>query len=393
MNQQGKNAIAYRINKFSITLYRHLRQQEGSLFLSPFSVFSCFTMVYAGARGETEKQMARALCLPVNRRSLHETLGSLIKELNAASGKEDSQLSVANALWADAGCSFFPEFLDLLKTMYGSELQALDLEKDPENACRVINQWIEKHTQKRIREVAHPGIFGPLTRLVLTNAVFFKGQWALPFDEAFTEPAPFKISPESGYGSSINVLMMRQREAFPYMEAGGFQVLELPYESPELSMIVFLPKKETDLPNFETSLTLEKLTESLKSLRTQEVEVFIPKFQFTSEFSLVEPLGSMGMRDVFNYKAADLSGMTDEKALEISEAIHKAFIDVNEEGTEAAAANLLAGCLAYDEEPPKPVPIFRADHPFLFLIRDIRSESILFMGRVADNSAFEQWDL
>jgi len=389
MNQQEQKSIAYRINQFSIALYRHLRKQEGSLFLSPFSVAGCLTMVYAGARGETEKQMARVLCLPGNQESLHETLGGLIREMNGAPGTEDSQLSVANALWTEVGCSFFPEFLDLLKTMYGSEPHALDFEKDPETACRVINEWIEKHTQNRIRGMAHPGMFGPLTRLVLTNAIFFKGQWALPFDETFTELAPFKVRDESGHGSSVDVWMMGQTEAFPYMEAGGFQALELPYESPELSMIIFLPKKEADLPNFEASLNIERLTESLKSLQTQEVQVFIPKFQFTSEFSLVKPLSSMGMRDLFNYKTADLSGMTDEKELEISEVIHKAFIDVNEEGTEAAAANLLAGCLADDEEPPKPVPIFRADHPFLFLIRDIRSESILFMGRVADDSAFE----
>ena len=215
-----------------------------------------------------------------------------------------------------------------------------------------------------------------MTRLVLTNAIYFKGKWATQFKESQTKNAPFTLL----NGDKVEVPMMNQTEQFPYMEAEDFQAIELPYMDKELSMIIFLPKQIAGLQEFEQKLTLENLSQWQSQLGKREVIVFMPKFKMTSEFSLATVLKSMGMTDAFNANAADFSGMTGKKDLCISAVIHKAYVDINEEGTEAAAATAVT--MKLTSIGPSQTPVFRADHPFVFFIRDNHTGSILFIGRV-----------
>ena len=369
------------LNAFALELYQKLKEQDGNLFLSPFSISTCLAMAYAGARAQTATQMARALGFPLDQEPLHRTLGSLIQKLHAEGHQRSHQLVVANALWGQEGYGFLNEFLALLRTRYGSRLREVDFETRTEAARRTINRWVEEQTREKIKELIGPGMLDPLTRLVLTNAIYFKGNWRSPFDEDATHPAPFHLNAGPPGSDDVDVSMMTQIESFCYLKAHDFQALELPYDGESLSMVIFLPERVDGLGDFERSLTPDNLAAWLSRLDAHEIEVSLPKFTMTSGFRLSAILRSMGMVDAFTMGTADFSGMTDREQLAIAEVIHKAFLEVNEEGTEAAAATAteMLGCA----EPPS-TPVFRADHPFVFLIRDVRSESILFMGRVVD---------
>ncbi len=374
------------LNAFALALYQKLKEQDGNLFVSPFSISTCLAMAYAGARGETATQMAQALRFPLDQERVHPTLGRLLESLNAEQRERTYQLVVANALWGQRGYGFFRDFLDLLRTRYGSELHEVDFATGAEAARQTINEWVEEQTREKIKDLIGPGMLDPLTRLVLTNAIYFKGRWRSPFEKDATHPALFHMTAGPPGSDDVDVPMMAHTEDFGYMEGEGFQALELPYEGDAFSMVIFLPKRPDGLEGFEQSLTSDNLTALLPRLQIQEVQVFLPKFKMTSAFQLSEILRSMGMMDAFTLGTADFSGMTDREKLAIAEVIHKAFIEVNEEGTEAAAATAteMLGCA----EPPS-TPVFRADHPFVFPIRDVRSESILFMGRVVDPRSSE----
>jgi len=241
---------------------------------------------------------------------------------------------------------------------------------------------VEKKTNNKIKNLIAKGVLDSMTRLVLTNAIYFKGNWHSQFQEDRTRPAPFTLL----NGDRVEVPMMNQTAEFGYMETEDFQALELPYVDNELSMIILLPKQTDGLTKFEQTLTLENLSQWLSKLHKREVIVSIPKFKMTSQFSLASVLKSMGMADAFNQAKADFSGMNGKKDLFISAVIHKAYVDVNEEGTEAAAATAVT--MRLTSIGPDQTPVFRADHPFLFLIRDNHSGSILFIGRVM-NPAYQ----
>ena len=388
-NEQESKSLTDHLNAFTLDLYQKLQEQEGNLFLSPLSISTCLAMAYAGARGETEAQMARALHYPFEQEQLHLMFGKLIQDLNDASAKGNYSLVIANALWGLKGYEFAPHYLELIKTRYGSELQGLDFQREAQAACQKINQWVAEQTREKIREIINPDALNDLTRLVLTNAIYFKGSWSTPFPESGTSPEPFKIKAGSS-SDQVDVSMMAITTSPGYMEGEGFQALELPYQGGELSMVIFLPQEIEGLANFEQSLTPSNLRAWLSRLQGQKVEVYLPKFKMTSEFQLAEVLQSMGMVDAFKLGAADFSGMTDEKDVGISDVFHKAFVEVNEEGTEAAAVTgEPCEALCLDPEPPPPPPVFRADHPFFFLISHISTESILFLGRVEDPRMFE----
>jgi len=256
--------------------------------------------------------------------------------------------------------------------VYGAGLREVDFIKQTGAAGRTIDRWIEEQTKGKIKDLLAGGALDSDTRLVLTNAIYFKGDWASKFKKEHTKDAPFKLSA----GKSVQTPMMNQTEKFGYAETEDLQVLRMPYVGGELSMVIFLPKKLDGLAAVEKSLGKTGLDALLKSLDRQKVGVFLPKFKMTSMFDLSKVLPAMGMRDVFDVKKADFSRMDGRKGLYISAAVHKAFVDVNEEGAEAAAATFFAvrWNLAH--------PVFRADHPFLFLIRHEKTGVILFMGRV-----------
>jgi len=359
---------------FALALYNTLREQEGNLFFSPYSISTALAMTYAGARGVTEKRMAGVLNFSGDQNQLHSVFAHLQTQLNAEQEKGDVQLNIANALWPEKDYSFLKDFLDLTNKYYKAPLISVDFKNTPEQARIQINKWVEQKTNNKIQDLIKPGILNPLTRLVLTNAIYFKGDWAIPFRERSTHDAPFWLNSDN----SVTVPLMSQEEYFRWGKHEAMQLLELPYAGNSLSMIILLPNEVDGLPALEASLTQDNLASWLKSLKKRELRIFLPKFKMTSEFNLSRMLGAMGMPDAFTTNA-DFSGMTGTKELFISAVVHKAFVDVNEEGTEAAAATAVTMRMTAVATPP---PEFRADHPFLFLIRHNPSGSILFLGRV-----------
>jgi serpin B len=365
-------------NAFAVALYHQLSHQAGNLFFSPESISTALAMAYAGARGDTGSEMAKALHFTVPPGQLHPAMGALLRDLNAA--HSDYQLSVANALWAQQGYTFLDQFLNLLKTDYGAGLQQVDFKGAPEAARSVINQWVEQKTQDKIKDLLAPGAVRPDTRLVLTNAIYFKGNWQTQFDKAQTRNEDFYLSQTKSAAAPL----MHREGSFGYFDGGTFQVLEIPYKSKALSLIVLLPKERSGLPGLEDSMTPSNMQQWLSRVApVPKVIVTIPKFKSTQEFELSNALRALGMPQAFG-AGADFSGMTGKRDFAISAVIHKAFVDVNEEGTEAAAATAVTMRALAMRAPGPPPPVFRADHPFIFLIRDNGSRSILFMGRMTD---------
>jgi serpin B len=335
-------------------------------------------MTYAGARTETADQMAKTLHFPLGQERLHPTFAALQQELNAPGKKRGYELSVANALWGQKGYGFLPQFLQVTRDNYGAGLNEVDFVRATEEARKTINAWVEKETKDKIKELLKPGVLDVDTRLVLTNAIYFKGDWAKQFKKDQTRDEPFRIAA----GKSVKVPMMHQYEApFGYFESDTLQALQLPYEGKELSMVVLLPKKVDGLPELEKSLTADRLADVISKIREQDVNVALPKFKVTAEFKLNDELAKLGMPLAFTMGRADFSGMNgDREKLFISAVVHKAFVDVNEQGTEAAAAT----GVVIKTQSARIVPTFRADHPFLFVIRDNRSHGILFLGRLVN---------
>lgn len=364
-------------NEFAIDLYQQLKGKEGNLFFSPFSISTALAMTHAGARNNTEAEMAKVLHFTLPQDKLHPAFASLVNGLNDGGKKGDYEMAVATALWIQKDYKLLDEFLGLVKKNYGAGLNSVDFVKATEDCRKTINNWVEKQTKDRIKDLVAPGILTADTRLVLTNAIYFKGMWLVKFDKAKTKAQPFFITPDK----KKNVPMMKQEEEkFGYTETDEVQILELRYQGKALSMLVILPKKNDGLADVEKSLTADKLGGWTKRMFPTGVMVSLPKFEYTTDFMLGKALQAMGMTDAFSGKA-DFSGMTGNKELQIAEVIHKAFVKVDEYGTEAAAATAVGGMLG---EAPSEPPVFRADHPFLFLIRDNASGSILFMGRVVE---------
>ncbi len=399
----GQQAVVEGNNEFALELYAKLRAQEGNLFFSPYSISTALAMAYAGARGETESQMAKALHFPITKpigppvvgqdpnkkageakqawceQGFHREFGTIVEDLNVRGAKGGYELSVANALWGQQGYGFLAEFLELIKNSYGGELNEVDFVNACETARQTINSWVEKQTKDKIKDLIQKGMLNSMTRLVLTNAIYFKGNWARQFEKDKTKESPFTLIS----GEKVNVPMMNQTAEFNYMETEDLQGLELPYVNDELSMIILLPRRIDGLSSLEETLVLEKFSGWLGELGKRKVIVSVPKFRMTSQFGLADVLRSMGMTDAFSRKA-DFSGMNGKRDLFISAVIHKAYVDVNEEGTEAAAATAV---VMITSAMPGQLPVFRADHPFLFLIRDNKTGSILFIGRAMNPSA------
>jgi len=372
-------AIVKGNDAFAFDLYAKLREKGGNLFFSPESISTALAMTYAGARGETAEQMAKTLHFTLKPDQLHPAFRTLIEELNGAGKKRGYLLSVANALWGQKGYSFQRDFLELTRKNYGAGLREVDFAGDTEAARKSINAWVEKETKDRIKDLLQPEVLDSSTRLVLTNAIYFKGDWDRQFKKDLTRKEPFHLSADK----KIDVPTMHDTGHFKYLDGESFQALEMPYKAKELSMVVLLPKKIDGLGELEKALTPGKVAEWLPKLRQQEVAASLPKFKATSEFSLADTLSAMGTKQLFRQGTADLSGMNGQRNLFVSAVIHKAYVEVNEEGTEAAAAT---GVIVKEDAAPVRAE-FRADHPFFFLIRDNHSGSILFIGRVVNPQA------
>jgi serine protease inhibitor len=356
---------------FALDLYRELRGDEGNLFFSPYSISAALGMTYAGARGNTGAQMARVLHFALDQDRLHPAFASVEARLGAVQDRGDVRLRVANSLWPQEGYPLLDEFLALTERFYGVVITPLDY-NEPEVARRTINAWVEERTEGRIEGLIPPGTL--LALLVLVNAVAFKGNWARQFDEGLTRDAPFWLTAKD----QVRVPLMQQLGTFGYAQVDGLHILELPYAGDDVSMVVFLPSEIDGLAALEDSLNVESLNRWMGRLRASEVQVYLPRFEMRCGFRLGARLKAVGMTDAFD-DSADFSGIDGTLSLYISAVLHQAYVDVNEEGTEAAAATAV---VMAPKGIPLPSPTFRADHPYLFLIRERTTGSILFLGRV-----------
>jgi serpin B len=379
-------------NAFALELYAQLArvnpekdQKAENLFFSPFSIHSALAMTSAGARGSTLEQMGRTLHLTLPQERLHAAYGQWVQTLGAPPplfrrGEVPFELVVANALWAQGGYPFHEPFKETLARHYKAGFNEVDYVRDTEGARKAINAWVEKQTREKIKELVPPGLLSEMSRLVLTNAIYFKSRWAEEFNEKFTKPLPFHLLG----GRDKDVPMMYQQDRFNYGQTDNAQVLELPYKGHVLSMIVLLPKKNDGLAELEKGLTAGSLAAWTGTMERRKVKVTLPKFKMTSELRLSDVLKSMGMADAFEMKKADFSGIATAEPLFISEVLHKAYVDVNEEGTEAAAATAVVMMAGSEAPKPEEPVVFTADHPFVFLIRHNNSGTVLFMGRVTN---------
>jgi serpin B len=369
---------------FAFELYQALKGQEGNLFYSPYSISLALAMTYAGARGETAQQMADALQFILEQERLHPAFNWLDAELaqrgEGAQGKdgEGFRLNIVNAIWGQKNYEFLTEFLDVLAENYGAGLRILDFIAEAEKSRVTINDWVSDQTEGRIEDLIPEGVINEWTRLVLTNAIYFNAAWAYPFDEDMTADGTFYLLD----GGQVTVPMMKQTESFGYTDGGGYQAIELLYDGGELSMVILLPEAG-QFEAFEEGLGAQQVTNIVSRLQLTEVALTMPRFEFDSEFGLKETLAGMGMPIAFSPDDADFSGMTGNRELVISDVVHKAFVAVDEAGTEAAAAT--AVIMTNTAVPPPPVEV-TIDRPFIFLIRDIETGAILFVGRVLNPS-------
>jgi len=364
---------------FAFDLYQALRGEDGNIFYSPHSISLALAMTYAGARGETAQQMADTLHFYLSQDTLHPAFNSLDIELGergeGAAGKdgEGFRLNIVNAIWGQKDYSFLPDFLDVLAENYGAGLRILDFVNETEKSRVTINDWVSDETEERIKDLIPPGAIDAATRLVLTNAIYFNAAWQYPFNESATADGPFYTLD----GGQVTVPMMKQTESFGYTTGEGYRAVELRYDGRELSMVILLPDAG-QFGAFEENLQTERVSEIINSIRNAQVLLTMPKFEFDSSFGMKDTLAVMGMPIAFS-GGADFSGMTGKPDLFIDEVLHRAFVSVDEAGTEAAAAT--AVIMKETAMPAEPVEV-TINHPFIFLIRDIETGAILFVGRV-----------
>jgi serpin B len=363
------------MNAFTTASYKQLTRGDANLILSPFNIATALSMALAGARGQTAAEIQSVLHLHYDP-TYDAALGALLAELAKAGNTGGNQLHTANGLWVQKGFAILPAFENTLTNNYHAPLTPLDFMANPEAARSQINRWTEEHTKEKIRNLFPAGSLDAQTRLVLTSAIYFYGKWQEPFVTSRTQPAPFTLPA----GATTQADFMNQTSHFGYAETPAAQILEMRYAGSGIAFDVLLPKTLTGLPDLEKSLTFESLTGWLGDLPSRNVQVSLPKFRAESEFSLRKTLSTMGMPTTFT-DTADFAGIDPKRGLAISEVVHKAFVDVAEQGTEAAAATgitMRATAMRVSEQPV----VFRADHPFLFLIRDTRSGVVLFIGRL-----------
>jgi serpin B len=370
---------------FAFDLYQALREKDGNLFYSPHSISLALAMTYAGARGDTAQQMADTLHFNLSQDNLQSAFNNLDIELGkrgeGAQGKDGGgfRLNIVNAIWGQKEYSFLPAFLDVLAENYGAGLRIMDFIEETEKSRVTINDWVSDQTEGRIEDLIPQGAIDELTRLVLTNAIYFNAAWQYPFNEDMTVDDLFYLLD----GRQVTVPMMKQTESFGYAEGEGYKAVELLYDGGELSMVILLPEAGL-FKAFEEGLQAQQVDAIIDGLQRTRVTLMMPQFEFDSDFSLRDTLAEMGMPVAFT-ENADFSGMTGKRDLLISDVIHKAFVAVDEEGTEAAAATaVIVGVTSAPIEPPVEVTI---DRPFIFLIRDIDTGAILFVGRVLNPAA------
>lgn len=361
-------------------LYRFLAgREQGNMFLSPYSIAAAMAMVTAGARGESAAQLHTVLHTATLGENLHPAFNALDHALAASAPKDGAapfELATANSAWAQAGFAFERAYLETLARYYGAGVHLADFERKTEAARAAVNDWVEERTKDRIKDLLPKGSVDALTRLVLVNAIYFKADWLSPFAKESTAPGPFTTLA----GARKDMPMMHQTASFAYAKGNGLEALELPYAGNAVSMVVLLPAAGA-LKEVEPRLATDAAT-LMAGMKSTRAVVTLPKWEFTSSFALRDAFTTLGARDPFDPGLADFSGMDGKRDLYVSDVFHKAFVRVDEKGTEAAAATgAVVGATSAPVDPPVQ---FTVDRPFVFLIRHRESGAVLFAGRVTD---------
>lgn len=378
---EGVSNVINASNQFAFDLYSRLKDenQGKNIFFSPYSISTALSMVDDGASGKTAEEIHSVFHFPVDDSIRRSSYAAVYNELNPAN--VDYKLLTANALWIQKDFPILKSYTNTIEKYYVGKATNLDFAGGTEQARNTINSWVEDQTNNKIKDLFPPGSLTSLTRLVLTNAIYFKGDWVKQFDKSLTKNEDFRV----GEGTTVKIPMMQrtdEKAIYNYTETNEIQILEMLYKGGKLSMLVLLPKSD-DLNSLEKSLSLEKLNELRSNLSEQRVDVYMPKFTFSTKYTLNDDLTKMGMPSAFNPNTADFSGIDGARDLFIQIVIHQAFVSVDEQGTEAAAATGVGVGMAIAPQHK----IFRADHPFIFIIQDIENGDILFLGRVANPSS------
>ncbi len=374
MSKNEIKDIVNGINTFALDLLHELRMIDENLFFSPFSIHACVTMAYAGAAEKTADEIKNVFKLSLKNDLLHPIYKVYLNSLKLQDKGDGLELHIANSIWVAIGLKLLDDYLNTIKDNYGENIFEVNFLVG--SAIQQINAWVQEQTKGKIDKVADS--LDPNTKLVLINVIYFKGLWLIPFKKNNTKDLPFTLKD----GRKKDVPMMFEHKGFNYLEGSNFQLLEMKYKNTRFSMVILLPKTNRDLEFFEKQLTIDQLDNMLKESKLQSVLVYVPKFEFETEYKLNRNLNNLGMREAFLKEGADFSGMTGKKDFYIDLIIHKAYIKVDEEGTEAAAITAIV--MAPTGGLPPPSPTFKADHPFLFFILDKQNGGILFMGRIND---------
>lgn len=363
-------------SEFAFDLYKAIiGEKDGNTFFSPFSISQALAMTWAGARSSTESEMADVLRFTLSQGELHPAFNRLDLDLESGADEGAFEMNIANSIWGQYDFEFLQSFLDVMEQNYGAGLRLTNFRDDPEGSRVEINDWVEDQTNDRIEDLIPQGVITEITRLVLANAIYFLSDWVKQFEHNSTRDRQFTLLD----GSEITAPIMYQDAYFNYSEGDGWQAVEMPYVGNTSSMVVILPEIER-FGEIEQNLDSAMLDEIIGGMESKIVDVYFPKFEFVRDFGLSRTLSDMGMPSAFIYGRADFSGIDGPRMLFIQDVIHKAFVKVDEEGTEAAAATGVVvglGCAPIED-----LVVFKADHPFIFLIRDINNGSILFLGRV-----------
>jgi serpin B len=383
--QNTKETLAENNSVFALALYQRVNKTAGNLFYSPYSISEALAMTYGGAKEATATQMASVLRFSLSPQNLHPAFNSI--DLDLASRGQGAQgadgkgfkLNVVNAIWGQKGFKFTTEYLDLLAQNYGAGMRIVDYKNASEEARKTINQWVSDQTAAKIQDLLPQGSVTSLTRLVLTNAIYFNAAWATQFEKSQTQNAQFTML----NGTTVTVPMMRQNAKFyKYVEGSNFKALELPYDGRQLSMYILLPQA-AQFNSFDTALNSVQINSIIGSMQSAAVNLTMPKFKIESELGLKKTLQELGIKNAFDPNLADFSGMDGQKDLYITDVLHKSYVTVDEVGTEAAAAT---GIIVGTTSMPTDIKEFNMNSPFIFIIRDNPTGSILFLGKVVDPS-------
>ena len=373
--QQGIQEVVNANNQFAFDLYSELdKAEDGNIFYSPYSISAALAMTYEGAKGQTADEMKFVFHFPESS-TLRPNFAAIYNEIN----KKDKsyELRTGNALWIQYDYPLLEDYKNRVEKYYGGKAANVDFVKETEKSRQTINSFIEEQTNDKIKDLIPQGVLSELTRLVLTNAIYFKGTWEWEFDKSDTREQDFKITPEDIVKTPM-MYMDPEKARFNYVNTGDLQILELPYKDEEISMLVLLPAENLD--SIESSLTLEKLEEWKSQMQETKLDaIYFPKFEFDTKYTLNENLKALGMPTAFGMNA-DFSGIDGTDWLFISSVIHQAFVKVDEKGTEAAAAT----AVVMELKGIMPQNIFRVDHPFIFIIQEKQTGNILFLGRVVN---------